>query len=61
MEDLPRELNDLTHHGSSERTPHEIWTSGTNILSMQGHPELNDYFIQKFIIDRLTSLGKFNL
>jgi hypothetical protein len=34
VEDLPRDLLDFTHHGSSERTPHEIWTSGTTILSM---------------------------
>ena len=45
MQDLPGDLDDFTHHGISERTPHELWTSGTTILSMQGHPELNDFFI----------------
>lgn len=32
-------------HGSSERTPHEMWTYGDTILSMQAHPELSNYFI----------------
>ncbi len=60
---LPSDLqNDdlFVHHGSSERTPHELWTYGTQILSMQAHPELNHYIIQKFIIDRLSKLGALN-
>jgi hypothetical protein len=51
---------EVTLQGESIRTPHEIWTQGLTILSMQGHPEMNDLFIQKFIIERLVSLGRFD-
>jgi len=60
---LPRDLTsdkDFVLHGSSERTPHELWTYGTRILSMQAHPELSHYLITKYIIERMTALGRFN-
>ena len=43
-------------HGSSKRTPHEMWTFGDTILSMQAHPELSKYYIQKLIIDNNSKL-----
>jgi len=44
-------------HGSSERTLHELWTYGDTILSMQAHPELSKYYIQKLIIENNSKLG----
>ena len=63
MEVLPWTLESETKspfilHASSERTPHELWTYGDTILSIQAHPELSAYFIKKLIIDRLSKLGK---
>ena len=47
-------------YGSSENTKHELWTIGDRVLSMQPHPELNNFIIQKFVIDKLHSLSRIN-
>lgn len=51
---------DAVLQGSSERTDHELWTIGERVLSMQSHPELNNYIVETLIINKLYDLGRFD-
>lgn len=58
---LPLDISsdpDFRLEASSLRTPHEMWTYGDRVLSMQPHPELTTHLIQTLIIDRLSRLGR---
>jgi len=42
----------------SKRTNVEMWSIGTQVLGIQGHPEFNSYYITEMIINKLADNGR---